>query len=173
MRSPNGFFSALHWRRARWRDKQTGNDTANDCAVKILVIGQVGQYRISATAAHCQLNGTFAQSLLKFVEIEIVPAARIADDDDGLGFHPPASRCPKILVIVERGTVTDGATIDFPCRRCSNDDQHDCYGDAAPGQLWDRPHIFERGAAMYGFDFCRVPKEQPRQAKPAFKIGNR
>src|SRR5437870_968559 len=116
MSPPNGFLSAIHRRAARRRDKQTGNNTANDCAVKILVTGQIGQYRVSATAAHCQLNGTFAQSLLKFVEIEIVPAARIADDDDGLGFHASASRRPKILVIVERGTVTDGATIDFPCR---------------------------------------------------------
>ena len=82
MRPPNGFFGAIHRRDARRRDKQTGNNTANDCAVKILVVGQVGQHGISATAAHCQLNGTFAQTLFKFVEIEIEPAARIADDDN-------------------------------------------------------------------------------------------
>src|SRR5436190_22976557 len=84
MRSPNRFFSALHGRRPRWCDKQTRNDTANDRAVKIFVISQVGQNRISATAAHCQLNGTFAYSLLMFVKIEIVQTTRIIDDVDGV-----------------------------------------------------------------------------------------
>jgi len=50
----------IHRRRARRRDKQTGTTLQNEGAVKIFVVGQIGQYRISATAAHCQLNGTFA-----------------------------------------------------------------------------------------------------------------
>src|SRR5205809_8086736 len=94
MSPPNGFFSVIHRRAARRRDKQTGNNTANDCAVKIFVTGQIGQYRVSATAAHCQLNGTVAPSLSKFAASEIVPAARLAADTGGLASHAPPSRRP-------------------------------------------------------------------------------
>src|SRR6476659_6905541 len=71
MRSPDGFFSSIHRWRARRGDKQAWNDAANDCAVKIFVLSQVGQHWISTTAAHCQLNGTLAQSLLKLVKIKV------------------------------------------------------------------------------------------------------
>jgi hypothetical protein len=43
--------------------------------MKILIVSEVGQHWISATAAHCQLNGTFAQTLLNFVEIEVEQAS--------------------------------------------------------------------------------------------------
>ena len=84
-------------------------------AVKIFVVGQIRQYRIGAAPAHRELDGTFAQALLQFIEIEIVPAARIADDDDGLRLDAPARHRPEILVIVQRRAIANRTAINFPC----------------------------------------------------------
>ena len=171
--SAHGFLRALHRWRSGWRNEQARHDTADDRAVKTFVIGQVGQYRIRAPSAHCELDGTFAQSFLQFIKIEIVPAARVADNDDGLGIHAPACRRPEILVVVQRGTVTDRATIELPYGRGSDNDEHDNDCDPAPGHRRDRPLVFERRTAMHALELRRLTEEQARQPKPAFKIGSR
>ncbi|PYL62679.1 MAG: hypothetical protein DMF25_11690 [Verrucomicrobia bacterium] len=104
---------------------------------------------------------------MQFVKIEIEPTARIADDDYGLRFHAPPSHRPEILVIVERGTVTDRATIEFPGGRGGDNDEHNNDGHPAPRHLGDRPLVIARN------DFAWLGEEQTRQPKFAFKIGSR
>ena len=173
MGSAHRFFRALHWRRARWRNEQARHDTANNCAVKIFVVGEIGQHWIRTASTHRELDRTFAQALLQFIEIKIVPGARIADDDDGLRLHVPASHRPEILVVVERGPVTDRATIEFPCAGGSDNDQHNNHCDAAPGHLWNRSLVFEGRTAVHALELRRFTEEQPRQPKSVFKIGSR
>jgi hypothetical protein len=110
---------------------------------------------------------------LQFVEIEIVPAAGITDDDDRFGFHAPARYRPKIFVVIQGGSVTDRATVEFPGRRGSDNEQHNNNSDAAPRNLRDRPLEFERWTAMDALGFRRGAEEQTRQPKYALKIGSR
>jgi hypothetical protein len=58
--SAHRFFRALHRRRTGWCDEQARHDAANNCAVKIFVIGEIGQHRIRTASAHRELDGTFA-----------------------------------------------------------------------------------------------------------------
>ena len=144
----HGFFPAFHGRRARRGEKQTGHETANNRAVKSFIVGQISQDRISATSGHRELHRAFAQTFLQFVEIEIEPATRIADDDDRFGLHAPPRHGPKILVVIQGGSVTNRAAIEFPGRRRGDNDQHDNNSDAAPRNLRDRALELERWTAM-------------------------
>src|SRR4029077_19798201 len=116
---------------------------------------------------------TFAQSLLQFVEIKVVPATGIADDNDRFGFHAPACHGPEILVVIQSGTITDRATVEFPSARRRDNDQNDDNSDAAPRNLRDRALEFERWTAVDALGFRRSAEEQMRQPKDALKIGSR
>ena len=81
------FFAALERRRAGRREEYSRNDAANDGAVKTFVVGQIFQNRKAAHAAASELDRTFAQTFFHLVKIDIVPRARIADDDERFRFH--------------------------------------------------------------------------------------
>src|SRR5437879_2826617 len=82
VRPAHSLFPAFHWRCARRGKKQPGRETANNRTVKSVVVGEISQDRITATSTHRQLHRAFTQPFLQFVEIEIVPTTRIADDDN-------------------------------------------------------------------------------------------
>ena len=173
MRPAHGFFPAFHGGCARRGKKQTGHETANNRAVKSFVVGEISQDGISATSGHCQLHRAFTQPLLQFVEIQIVPSTGIADDNDRFGFSAPPRYRPEILVVIQSGSVTDRATVEFPSARRRDNDQHDDNSDTAPGNLRDRALELERWTAMDALGFRRLAEEQTRQPKDALKIGSR
>src|SRR4029453_8103119 len=52
VRPAHRFFATLHWRRTRWREEQPRDDPAKNTAMKIFVVGEIGQHRVSAASAH-------------------------------------------------------------------------------------------------------------------------
>src|SRR5437870_9002832 len=116
VRSPHGFFSAFHWWCARRGKKQPGHETANNRTVKSFVVGEISQDRITATSTHRQLHRTFTQPFLQFVEIEIEPTTGIADDNDRFGLRTPPRYRPEILVVIQSGSVTNRAAVEYPGR---------------------------------------------------------
>src|SRR5205823_10348844 len=105
-RSPNVFFRALHRRSARRRHEQARGETANNNAVKSMVVHKIGQRWVGATTWTRELHRAFAETFLQFIEIEIEPAARIADDHNGLGSHTLTCQRPEILAVIKRRTIT-------------------------------------------------------------------
>jgi hypothetical protein len=59
---------------------------------------------------------------LEFIQVDIEPGARIADNDKGFRFNNTASHCPKIFVVVKRRTITERAAVQLPRRSRSDDD---------------------------------------------------
>src|SRR5215470_11413132 len=94
------FFAALERRRARWREEHARDNAADDGAVEIVVVGQIFQDGIAAHSARSELERPLAKSFLQFIEVEIVPAAGIADDDDRFRLYAPANHRPEILAII-------------------------------------------------------------------------
>src|SRR5207248_2269963 len=165
VRPAHGFFPAFHWGCA-WRGKkQPGHETANNCAVKSFVVRKVSQDWVTAPSTHRQLHRAFAQSFLQFVEIEIVPAARIANNDNRLRCDPLPGHGPQILVVIQSGSVTNRAAVEFPGARRGNNDQYDDNSDAAPWNLRDRALELERWPAVYALGFRRRAEKQTRQPK--------
>ena len=63
-------FGSFQKRTAR-REEHARNNAADDRAVKTLVVGEIGEYRIGATSGKSELDRTFAESLFQFIEVEI------------------------------------------------------------------------------------------------------
>ena len=153
------FFAALEWRRARWREKETRRDAADDGAVEIVVVGQIGQDGIATHSAPSELERALAKSFLQFIEVEIVPATGIADNDDRFGLDFSPNQRPKIFVIVQGWTITNRATINFPCGCRGNDNDRDDDRDAAPRYRRDRALEFQGRSAVHAFGFGWLPEK--------------
>ena len=57
--------------------------------------------------SHCELDRPFAQTFLKFIEIDVEPGARISDDNDRFRPNFSPRQCPEVFVVVECWAVTE------------------------------------------------------------------
>src|SRR5207253_10994444 len=115
----------------------------------------------------------FTQPFLQFVEIQIVPSTGVADNNYRFGLHAPSRYRPEVLVVIQRGSVTNRAAVKFPGRRGGDNDQHNNNSDAAPRNLRNRALELKRWTAIYALRLRRLAEKQTRQLKYALKIGSR
>ena len=69
--------------------------------MKMRIVCQVFEHGIRTTAGLGQLHRTLPKPAFKFVEINIEPSARIADNDDGFRLHMPARLGPEVAGVVQ------------------------------------------------------------------------
>ena len=126
-------------RRGRRGQPQCRNKAADDRAVEALVVGQILQDRVGATADEGELHRPPAEALLQGVEIRVEQGARVADDDRGIGPYllPPLG--PQVGSVVERRRVACGAGADFPSDRGGGCQHAGDQRQPEPGQVRDGP----------------------------------
>jgi hypothetical protein len=127
--------------------------------VEIVIVGQIGQDGIAAHSAPSELERPLPKSFLQFIQVEIVPAAGIANDDDRFGLDFSPNQGPKIFVIVQGRPITNRAGINFPCGCRGDDSDSDDDRDAAPRYRGDRPLEFQGRAAVHAFGFGWLPEK--------------
>src|SRR5438105_354557 len=173
MKPPYRFFGELHRRRTGRGEEQRRHDTTNNGAVKTFVVGQICQHGISASAADTELDRAFAETFLKFIKIDIEPAAGIPDDNNRLRSDRTAPQGPKIFAIIQSWSVTDRAAVQFPSRGRGDDNENNNNSNSAPWHRRNRPLKFQRRPAVDLFGPRRFPEKQPRKAESFLKIGNK
>ncbi len=120
------------------REKHSRDDAANNRAMKMLVVGEVGQDRIGTASCQGELDRPAAQSLFQFIQIEIKKRPRIADDHNRIRFYSGAPLSPKIGGIVQGRSVAASAATDFPRSDGNNDNKNDGRSDPPKRKLWNR-----------------------------------
>src|SRR3954468_24264136 len=75
-------------------------DTENDGAVKMLVLCKVFEHRIGTTAGLSELDRAFAEAPLEFIEIQVEPRPRVANDHKRFRLDVASCLRPKIGCVV-------------------------------------------------------------------------
>ncbi|MBA2743812.1 MAG: hypothetical protein H0U43_05805 [Chthoniobacterales bacterium] len=82
-------------------EEHPGHDAADDGAVEMLVVREVFQNWIGATAGERQLDRAPAKAAFQFIEVHVEPRARVADDGDRFRLELATRMRPKVLSIIK------------------------------------------------------------------------